>query len=263
MIILNKNNFTISTLQKHSNSLSTPKSTFHADFKICIVLEGQAIWEIEDRSYSVEPGDVVFLNVGQKRSFTSYGKNGFKLCIFTLSRNAFSQLHHFMFFLKRVKNQENMFKKTPLSILLKEIYDERQLNSSFSYELASAKLTEFFVKAERAEGYSFDAATQNDRDILELMDYIDANITNGINLCSVAQKAMMTESTFSRHFSALNGVSFKHYIVEKRIQHAIKLLKTTDLKMVDIALESGFDSVSGFYAAFRQKTGTTPNKYFE
>lgn len=263
MIIVNKNNFSVRTVQKNHGSAAAPKNTFYADFKVCLALAGEAVWEIEDRSYSIQPGDIVFLNIGQERHFTSFGKNGFKLCAFTLTRNAFSEFHHFLFFLEQVKKQKNVIKSSALSHLLEEVYDEWKTESPFRYALASAKLTEFFIKAERATNYSFSPATQGDLEMLKIMDHIDANITNGISLRSVAKKAGMSESALSRHFSATNGISFKQYVIEKKIQRAILLLQTTDLKMIDVALESGFDSISGFYDAFKRKTGTTPSKFSE
>lgn len=263
MIIVNKNNCSVQTMQKGPGSDAAPKNTFYADFKVCLALEGEAVWEIEDQTLRIQPGDIIFLSIGQKRRFTSFGKNGFKLCAFVLTRNAFSKPHHFMFFLNRVKKQANVIKSSALSALLKEAYDEWQAESPFRYELASAKLTEFFIKAEKEANDPFGPVTQNDLEMLKIMDHIDANISNQISLRSVAKKAGMSDSTFSRHFSEWNGVSFKQYVIEKKIQRAILLLQTTDLKMIDIALESGFDSISGFYDAFKKKTGTTPSNFSE
>jgi AraC-like DNA-binding protein len=263
MIIVNKSNFSVCTVQKLHKSVSAPKNTFYTDFKICLALEGEAVWEIEERSCLIQPGDIVFLKMGQKRHFTSFGTQGFKLCVFTLTRNAFSGLHHFMFFQQCIKWQENVIKKNDLSPLLKEIYEDWKTEFPFRYELASAKLTEFFVKAERAVNKPLASVTQRDREMLELMDYIDSNIAKGISLSAVARKAGMTESSFSRCFSATNGISFKKYVVEKKIQRAIWLLQTTNHKIIDIALDSGFDSISGFYDAFKKRTGTTPSKFSE
>jgi AraC-like DNA-binding protein len=260
MILVNKGNFSVRTLEKAQNSTVAPKSTFYADFKVCLALSGEASWEIEDRTYTIHPGDIVFLSIGQKRHFTAFGENGFRLCVFTLSRNAFVNLHHFLFFLERAK-QDNVLKNCALSGLLQEIYEEWKTPSVGRYELASAKLTEFFIKAERSENYSLRPATEANQQMLELLDYIDENVTNNINLRMVAAKAGMTESTFSRHFSAMNGISFQQYVLEKKLQQAFTLLRTTNKKMIDVALDSGFDSVSGFYAAFKKKTGTTPNKF--
>lgn len=263
MILVNKGNFSVRTITKSQDSISAPKNTFYADFKVCLALEGEAVWEIEDRSYRIQPGDIVFLNMGQKRHFTSFGKNGFKLCAFTLSRNAFSGQHHFMFFLERIKKQGNLLRNHMLSPLLEEIYGEWKAKSQLRYELASVKLTELFIKAERLEGYTSQPIAENHRRMLEIMDYIDANIANDISLQAVAKKAGLTESALSRQFSSINGISFKQYVVEKKIQRAIHLLQTTNRKMIDIALDSGFDSVSGFYSAFSKKTGTTPSKFYE
>ena len=261
MIVVNKSNFSVHTVRKRHGSVSAPKNTFYGDFKVCLALEGEAIWEIEERSYLIQAGDIVFLKMGQKRHFTSFGKQGFKLCAFTLTRNAFLSLHHFMFFLECIKRQENVLKNCALSPLLKEIYEEWNAEASFSYELASAKLTEFFIKAERAAGNPVVPLTQGEREMLELMDYIDSNVATGISLSAAAKKAGMTESSFSRRFFLINGISFKKYVVEKKIQRAIRLLQTTNQKIIDIALDSGFDSISGFYDAFKKQTGTTPGKF--
>lgn len=260
MIVVNKGNFSLRTLEKAHHSPAAPKNTFYADFKVCLALTGEAVWEIEDRTYTICPGDVVFLSIGQKRRFTAFGEKGFQLCALTLARNAFVNPHHFLFFLERAK-KDNVLKNCPLSGLLREIYEEWQAPLPGKYELASAKLTEFFVKAQRAENYSLRSVTEANRQMLELMDYIDENVTDHINLQMVAAKAGMTESTFSRHFSAMNGISFQQYVLEQKLQKAITLLRTTDKKMIDVALDSGFDSISGFYAAFKKKTGTTPNKF--
>ena len=261
MILVNKNNFSVHTIHKPPGASAAPKNTFYADLRICLALDGDAVWEIEDRTYRIQPGDIVLLNIGQKRHFTAFGKNGFRLCAFKLTRNAFTGPHHFLFFLNRVKRKENLIRRGALSALLQEVYDEWQKGTPFKYELASAKLTEFFIKSEA--NVPFVPVKQSDLEMLEVMRHIDENISGPISLRSVATMVGMSESTFSRHFSQWNGVSFKQYVVEKKIQHAILLLQTTNLKMIDIALESGFDSVSGFYDAFQKKTGTTPRKFSE
>ncbi len=263
MILVNKGNFSAFTVIKKHDSTSMPKSTFYADFKVCLALEGEAVWEIENHAYKIQPGDIIFLNLGQKRYFPSFGQNGFQLCAFTLHRDAFFGQHHFMFFLEQIKNRGNLLRDETLSQLLKEVYEEWKTGSALRYELASAKLTEFFIKAERREGYALRPMTEDLRKMMEIMDYIDANLTAGIDLQAVAKKFGYTESALSRHFSAINGISFKQYVVEKKIQRAVHLLQTTDQKTIDIALDSGFDSISGFYSAFRKKTGTTPSKFCE
>jgi len=52
------------------------------------------------------------------------------------------------------------------------------------------------------------------------------------------------------------------YLTRLRVSHAQRLLITTDLKVLDIAMESGFASVAPFYAAFAAHTpGLRPLDY--
>ena len=104
MIFVNKHNFKASLLQKKPGDSVGSKTISYPDFKICIVLDGEAVWEIEDCSYHIKRGDIVFLNIGQKRYFTAFGKSGLRLCSFVVKRDAFSDLKHFLFFLVEQKN---------------------------------------------------------------------------------------------------------------------------------------------------------------
>ncbi len=260
MITAQKNNFSVRLMQKEQNAPAAPKDTYYAEFRICLALAGKAEWEIEDRTYTIRTGDIVFLNIGQRRQFTSFGKNGFQLAIFTLSRNVFSDLHHFLFFLDRIKSRQNVLQSSPLSPLLKEVYEEWCKDRPFCYELISAKLTEFFIKAEREADFSYSIG-KKELELLMRMEEIDQDIADGMRLQAIARKAGLSESAFSRRFLAANGISFKQYSIEKKLRQAIRLLKTTDLKMIDIAMECGFESVSGFYDAFKKKTGTTPGEF--
>ena len=262
MILLSKNNFSVVTVRKGPHSPSAPRGS-HDDFRVCLALEGRAVWEIEDRRYEICPGDIILLNFRQKRHFTAFGEQGFHLCALCFKRDAFSNLHHFSFFLECAKNQRYVIKNSPSSNILLETCKEMQGNHPLRYELASAKLTEFFIKLEKELGYSFRTHAGIDREMLEILDYIDTHITSGISLSQLASKTGLTESSFSRRFSKLNGISFKQYVIAKRIAWAIMLLRTTNMKMVDVALECGFDSISRFYDAFKKQTGTTPSKFSE
>ena len=59
----------------------------------------------------------------------------------------------------------------------------------------------------------------------------------------------------SRLFTELVGVSFREKQTELRLTRACELLATTDSKVVDVAMESGFQSTSLFSAIFKQRFG--------
>lgn len=247
------------TIQKNSSSPANRETFSFTNFRICLVLHGSAVWNINDRSFTVEQGDIIFLNSSQRRRFISFGKDGFSLATFCFDRSAFTNLHHFLFLLNCVKEHHGVMKNQPLAPFLKEIYLELQGNHPLRFEMASAMLTEFFIRLERQTSFTPDTQIDINGALLDILDYIDANITEKLNLTSLAKRAGLTESSFSRWFAKVNGVSFKKYVMSRRISLAIILLQTTNLKTVDIALECGFDSISGFYDAFKKVTGTTPS----
>ena len=261
MILVNKENFYIATMRKIHGSPVSPKHTVYGDFRICVVLEGMAVWEIDDCLWEIEQGDIILLSGGQKRQFTNFGEGGFHLCVFSLKRDVFANLQHFIFFLECIKKREYVLKQSPFIWILQEAFEVMESQSPLCYELVSAKLTEFFIKLEKERYYDYRAHEKIDREMLDILDYIDIHLEGDITLHTLASKIGLTESAFSRRFSKLNGVSFKQYVIAKRIDRATMLLQTTDWKMTDIAQACGFESVSGFYDAFRRKTGTTPNQY--
>ncbi|MBO9392294.1 AraC family transcriptional regulator, partial [Caldilinea sp.] len=48
------------------------------------------------------------------------------------------------------------------------------------------------------------------------------------------------------------------YTLQYRVAQAQRLLATSDTSVLDVALQSGFRSLSSFYAAFQRFTGKTP-----
>ncbi len=57
------------------------------------------------------------------------------------------------------------------------------------------------------------------------------------------------------------GVTIRDYLLQYRITHAQRLLLTTEDKIIDVALASGFSSQSSFYAAFVRLVKTTPHAF--
>lgn len=62
-------------------------------------------------------------------------------------------------------------------------------------------------------------------------------------------------------FKKTFGITLINYITQHRVSHAQRLLATTDAKILDIALASGFTSTSRFNAAFSAECGCSPRTY--
>lgn len=261
MVQINSENISVFTIQKTASSPLLPEALSYTGLRICIVLQGNALWEINGQLYPVEPGSVVLLNHQQKRRFVRYGDSGLTLGVLAIDRQAFVHTNHYAFFLSCVRVADGVLRNDQLWSILSEAYREALQPQSGSMDLISAKLTEFFVKAQRICGFRPETVSQPEQNMLKILDYVDSRMTGKLSLSDAAGLVGLTESTFSRWFSKQNGISFKKYVMARRIEYAVRLLDTTDRKVIDVAYECGFDSISGFYDAFRKITGTTPGKY--
>jgi AraC-like DNA-binding protein/mannose-6-phosphate isomerase-like protein (cupin superfamily) len=93
------------------------------------------------------------------------------------------------------------------------------------------------------------------------MRYISDNHMNDLNADEVAKKFALSLSYFRYLFKSITSKTFTEYLNSMRILKAMELLKTTDKRVLDISLETGFNNVNHFNKVFRQQTGITPLSY--
>lgn len=86
--------------------------------------------------------------------------------------------------------------------------------------------------------------------IARVTRFIAEHYRDPLTVPAIAADAGMHSKYLMRVFKKQCGVSVWEYVTRLRVSHAQRLLITTDTKIVDVALESGFASVSPFYQAF-------------
>lgn len=99
------------------------------------------------------------------------------------------------------------------------------------------------------------------RQLQQVLDYIEAHLDCEIKLIDLAQLLDMSSFHFSRLFKQSIGLSPHQYLIQQRVERAKRLLKQSDRLIIDIALECGFNSHSHLSKQFRQLTGMTPKVY--
>jgi AraC family transcriptional regulator len=71
----------------------------------------------------------------------------------------------------------------------------------------------------------------------------------------------MSEYHFARTFKQIMGVAPHRFLIERRIEHAEGLLRTTSLSVDEVAHRVGFSNQSHFTAHFKKVVGATPKLY--
>lgn len=91
--------------------------------------------------------------------------------------------------------------------------------------------------------------------------YIDDNLDQDLSLENLSKHLNVSSSYLSLLFNETTGISFSNFINLRRIEKAKLLLETTDLTLMEITLECGFNSQSYFCYVFKKKEKITPTSY--
>jgi AraC family transcriptional activator of mtrCDE len=77
----------------------------------------------------------------------------------------------------------------------------------------------------------------------------------------LAAEALMSRSAFAERFKSVVGLTPGRYLTHWRMQLAVDLLQHTDLPMVKISEQCGYQSEVAFRKAFSNNVGTSPGKF--
>lgn len=94
-----------------------------------------------------------------------------------------------------------------------------------------------------------------------MQDYIEAHLKEKITLVRLARAARYSPWHAARIFKEITGKAPFEYIRLRRLSLAAEMLRNTDCKVVDVALEFEFDSHEGFTRAFAQQFGLPPIRF--
>lgn len=107
-----------------------------------------------------------------------------------------------------------------------------------------------------------DPPTKSDAEsVRKVIDYIAENYKNHITLEALAELVHLSETRLSRIFRNITGMSCIDYVIEYRLSIALDLLRTSDMSVIEIAYETGFNNISYFNRTFKKHFNKTPTEY--
>ena len=95
----------------------------------------------------------------------------------------------------------------------------------------------------------------------QVITFLKENYTSDISREGLAHAIDMNPNYMSRIFKQYTGAKLNDYINTLRIDDARERLTGSNSKIIDIALETGFESLATFNRVFKQITGKTPSQY--
>ena len=242
---------------------------WHLSLEITLVLKGAYLYKIQNQTILARTGSLLLINPGAVHACDIASD---ELC------DAISIIFPHEFLLKACETIDC------LSFSL----EKRTQTKEYQLLLdAMGELTEQFMHKEETPNYqlmlnslvykiifllinNFSDSIHPSRALLsqkymkqceKIMQYIDDNYKEPISLETTAHHLGITREHLARLVRTNMGTTFKKYLFSIRLYHAYLALTTTDLSILDIALEQGFPDNRSFIKCFREVYGVTPSMY--
>jgi transcriptional regulator GlxA family with amidase domain len=96
------------------------------------------------------------------------------------------------------------------------------------------------------------------RRLLRAKDRMDAASHESWPVQRLARVSGVSQAHFARSFKQAFGVPPHRYLLTRRVERAMALLRDTDLPITEIAFSTGWESLGTFGRTFRDVTGESP-----
>lgn len=151
--------------------------------------------------------------------------------------------------------------------LLLEISTEYNRGNSLLEASIYANLLKIFVLigTNYTNNQRFDVGNQKQKEYTEkfisICNYINEHCTESLTLDDIAKIAGFSKYHFTRLFKQFTNITFYKYLNQKRIAQAELLLINPQSSITEIALKSGFTSLSAFTRMFKLIKQCTPTEF--
>ena len=92
-------------------------------------------------------------------------------------------------------------------------------------------------------------------------ELVHAKIENELSLAEMAETAGLSMAYFSQMFRKSTGESPHQFVLRYRIERGKELLRTSEARVLDVAVACGFKSQQHFARIFRRMCGASPSEY--
>ena len=240
----------ISACKKRENSFVS--THFHDFFELEYIISGSGTYTLDGRDYTMEAGSLFFLT---PLNYHCVDSKDAVLYNVMFSGNICSDT----FLQGLIKNAPVATKTEGETGRCFEVLLEELCRSINDREYSITLLNSLIAKLERQTAKDPQNGALSAISRAEL--YILTNFRNSLTLNDVAQEVALAPTYFSRLFKAKTGINFKTYLNNMRFEYAKKLLTHSNMTVMQVCADCGFNDYPNFIRRFRQYTGLYPAQY--
>lgn len=264
------------SVRKHARFREYPKHR-HNYIEFMYVYAGEMRHVIDDKEVVIKKGELLLLNQNVEHSIKYASENDI---IFN-----FIIRPEFLEFLASIMDEDNEIFRFIFNVLyswdnkeeylvfrvaevsrIKDMVEEiiinvyrPQINNMFILKMRiGLLLAELMNYPENIETH---AADSTERLLsINILNYINENYKEG-SLQVLSNKLKIPDYKICKIIKKYTGKTFKQIVQEVRLKNTVDLLKTTNMPIVDIMEEAGYENITYFYKIFKEKYKMTPNEY--
>lgn len=250
---------------------------WHNDLEINLIREGEAVFQVYQKSYRVRTGEGFLLNRNVPHSCSSpgnehvrystilvrpdflygdFGSDVERKCFQPFLQNSAIPCIYLAGF---DENGKEILQKLNQ---VEEAFDRKR----FCYELKiKGLLCEAFAMilyGHRQELTKFVPANLQELERLEkMLNYLNMHFTEVISLQDLADQVHLSREVCCRLFKKMTGKTITGYLEEYRVNKSFSLVQSGQYSMTQITEMVGFSNPSRFASAFRKRFGCNPGEY--
>lgn len=230
----------------------------HDCFEIGICFDGYGLYILDGKVYTYQKGDIVAVGPNvYHRAHTESSDNDLWAFIFFRPENwSTASLSENVYLV--IPQSDNPF----LHDLVEQVYQEIKSMKLESNRIAGACMSVVVpILSRTAEYYGIKKnpeLTDIDFRIQMAMNCLMEKENLNMSVKELADKCNISVSYLRDLFKRQVGMSPKEFQIEVRMKRAQSLIRCTNLRMVDIAFECGFNSISSFNRQFYDRYRITP-----
>ncbi|MBQ0026833.1 MAG: helix-turn-helix domain-containing protein [Lachnospiraceae bacterium] len=240
---------------------------YHDFDKLVILLRGHIGYMIEEQQYSLDSGSIVLVRAGMiHRPLLHYGDEYERIIIYLSSDFLGRRPGLGRAFDLSASCGKYVISTDEVRRLIEEdarrLSDDYCAQSNLALLLQESRLTAFLIELGDIVNGSkkeFARPISTNKIVLSAIDYISDNITDELDIDTIAKETHVNRSYLMHVFKAETGYTVKEFVTDKRLFLAKQLIDS-GRSMAAASELSGFTSYSSFFRSYRDKYGVSPKR---
>lgn len=250
---------------------------FHKFFELVYIKEGEINHYCDEKKIHVKTGDYFIIDINTKHKYTQIGDQLCHIynCIFYPEAIDRSMKHcdRFNSMIENylIKFNVSILKYNPTAYvfhdddgrilsILDRIYNETNTENYGYTEIVRCSLIDILVSTMR-KITDYTKAIEKDSPTEYIIKAISKNFNKNITLSEISKPLNYSLPYISLKFKADTGYSFTEYLQKYRIEHSLRLLSNSDMKIIDVAYSVGYNDINFFGELFKKYVNMTPSQF--